>query len=98
MIADPRVRGVSVTGSERAGTAVAALAGAAPQEGRARARRLGRVHRARHRRPAARWSSDAVAARMENAGQACNAAKRFIVADPLYDDFVEQLTARPWPR
>ena len=30
---------------------------------------------------------------MENAGQACNAAKRFIVAEPLYNDFVEQLTA-----
>jgi succinate-semialdehyde dehydrogenase/glutarate-semialdehyde dehydrogenase len=31
---------------------------------------------------------------MENGGQACNAAKRFIVADHLYDDFVDQLTAR----
>jgi succinate-semialdehyde dehydrogenase/glutarate-semialdehyde dehydrogenase len=29
---------------------------------------------------------------MENGGQACNAAKRFIVADHLYDEFVEQLT------
>ena len=35
----------------------------------------------------------AAVARMENAGQACNAAKRFIVADDLYDEFVEQFTA-----
>ena len=38
-------------------------------------------------------AKDAAAARMENAGQACNAAKRFIVADRLYDEFVEEFTA-----
>jgi succinate-semialdehyde dehydrogenase/glutarate-semialdehyde dehydrogenase len=38
-------------------------------------------------------AKDAAEARMENAGQACNAAKRFIVADQLYDEFVEQFTA-----
>ena len=31
--------------------------------------------------------------RMGNAGQACNAAKRMIVVDDLYDDFVEKFTA-----
>ena len=92
IIADPRVRGVSVTGSERAGTAVAAQAGAHLKKV---VLELG--------------GSDpfivldtpdlpsvveaAVSARMENGGQACNAAKRFIVADGLYDDFVAQLTA-----
>jgi succinate-semialdehyde dehydrogenase/glutarate-semialdehyde dehydrogenase len=35
----------------------------------------------------------AVAARLENAGQACNAAKRFVVADGLYDDFVGKFVA-----
>jgi succinate-semialdehyde dehydrogenase/glutarate-semialdehyde dehydrogenase len=35
----------------------------------------------------------AVAARLENAGQACNAAKRFVVVDDLYEPFVEKLTA-----
>jgi succinate-semialdehyde dehydrogenase/glutarate-semialdehyde dehydrogenase len=92
IIADTRVRGVSVTGSERAGTAVASLAG---QHLKKVVLELG--------------GSDAylildtddlpgvveqsVVGRMENAGQACNAAKRFIVADHLYDDFVDQLTA-----
>jgi len=30
---------------------------------------------------------------MSNTGQACNAAKRFVVTEPLYDEFVEKLTA-----
>ena len=51
VIGDPRVQGVSLTGSQRAGAAVAEIAGAQPEEGRPRARRFGPVHRARHRRP-----------------------------------------------
>ena len=35
----------------------------------------------------------AVGGRLENTGQACNAAKRFIVLDELYDAFVEKFTA-----
>ena len=36
----------------------------------------------------------AVEARLENTGQACNAAKRFIVAEGIYDDFVAGFTER----
>ncbi len=35
----------------------------------------------------------AAAARLDNTGQSCNAAKRFIVVDDLYEPFVEKLTA-----
>ena len=36
----------------------------------------------------------AVAGRFENTGQACNAAKRFIVIADLYDDFVDRFTKK----
>lgn len=35
----------------------------------------------------------ALTARLENTGQCCNAAKRFIVTEELYDEFVEKFTA-----
>jgi succinate-semialdehyde dehydrogenase/glutarate-semialdehyde dehydrogenase len=92
IISDPRVRGVSVTGSERAGTAVASLAG---QNLKKVVLELGGsdafIVLDTDRLPEV--VKDAAGARMENAGQACNAAKRFIVAEPLYNDFVEQLAA-----
>ncbi|MBS1845111.1 MAG: aldehyde dehydrogenase family protein, partial [Actinobacteria bacterium] len=33
-------------------------------------------------------------ARIENTGQSCNAAKRFIVQEALYDEFLEKFTAK----
>jgi len=94
VIADPRVMGVSVTGSERAGSAVAATAG----------RNLKKVVlEMGGSDPFIVLSTDdldgtvdsALAARFyENAGQACNAAKRFIVIDKLYDEFLEKLTSK----
>jgi succinate-semialdehyde dehydrogenase/glutarate-semialdehyde dehydrogenase len=91
IIADPRVAGVSVTGSERAGTAVAALAG---QHLKKVVLELGGSD------PFIVLDTDdlpgvvqqAVAARMENAGQACNASKRMIVHESVYDDFVSEFT------
>jgi succinate-semialdehyde dehydrogenase / glutarate-semialdehyde dehydrogenase len=92
IIADPRLRGVSVTGSERAGTAVAALAGAHLKKV---VLELGGSDPfiVLDAPDVEKVAKDGVFARMENAGQACNAAKRFIVADALYDEFVEKFTA-----
>jgi succinate-semialdehyde dehydrogenase / glutarate-semialdehyde dehydrogenase len=90
VIADPRVQGVSLTGSERAGAAVAEIAG----------RHLKKVVlELGGSDPFILLSTDDMAAtveaaadaRLDNSGQACNAAKRFIVADELYDDFVDGL-------
>jgi succinate-semialdehyde dehydrogenase/glutarate-semialdehyde dehydrogenase len=91
MIADPRVAGVSVTGSERAGAAVAAVAG---QHLKKVVLELGGSD------PFIVLDTDdvegialkAMQARMSNAGQACNASKRMIVMDSVYDEFVDKFT------
>ncbi|MFT3661542.1 MAG: NAD-dependent succinate-semialdehyde dehydrogenase [Gordonia sp. (in: high G+C Gram-positive bacteria)] len=92
MLADPRIQGVSLTGSGRAGAAVAQVA----------ARNLKKSVLELGGSDAfivldapdlAATVKAAVAGRLRNCGQACNAPKRFIVHSDLYDEFVERLTA-----
>ncbi len=92
IIADPRVQGVSLTGSERAGAAVAEQAG----------RHLKKVVlELGGSDPFILLSTDdldatvemATNARLDNSGQSCNGAKRFIVVEELYDAFLEKFVA-----
>lgn len=93
IIADPRIQGVSLTGSERAGAAVAQTAG----------KNLKKVvlelggsdpYIVLDSADVVASAREAFGTRMDNAGQACNSNKRMIVMDDIYDDFVAELTAQ----
>ncbi len=92
IIADDRVQGISLTGSERAGAIVAEQAG---RHLKKCVLELGGSdvflvldtadidHAVEH----------AVGGRMENTGQACNGSKRIVVMDTIYDEFKEKFEA-----
>jgi len=89
-IADPRVQGVSLTGSERAGAVVGALAG---QHLKKAVLELGGSdpYIILDSEDVAEAAATAWGTRMYNQGQACNSNKRMIVAEDIYDEFVAEL-------
>lgn len=91
VIADPRVQGVSLTGSEAAGASVAEAAGknltkSVLELGGSDAMLV------LDAADVDAMAKTAARARLSNAGQACNSPKRMFVADEIHDDFVEALT------
>ncbi len=87
IVADSRIRGVALTGSERAGSAVAAAAGKALKKS---TMELGGsdafvILDDANLDEAVKL---AVQGRMQNSGQACAGSKRFIVHESLADEFI----------
>lgn len=93
IIADPRVQGVALTGSERGGKSVAV---AAAENLKKNTMELGGMDAFVVLEDA---DIDEVAeiawrTRLYNAGQVCTSSKRYIVAEKLYPEFLERLKAK----
>ncbi|WP_372697316.1 NAD-dependent succinate-semialdehyde dehydrogenase [Arthrobacter sp. JSM 101049] len=91
IIADPRVQGVSLTGSERAGAIIGQLAG---QNLKKAVLELGGSdpYVVLDSADVQKDAELAWATRIENTGQACNSNKRMIVMEDIFDEFVAGLT------
>ncbi|MGH3494660.1 MAG: aldehyde dehydrogenase family protein, partial [Sciscionella sp.] len=93
VLADPRIQGVSLTGSEQAGISVAAEAGKNLKKA---VLELGGSD------PLIVLDTDdmeqtvkvTATSRMRNCGQSCNAPKRMIVLADIYEEFVDRLSTR----
>ncbi|MER5360502.1 NADP-dependent succinic semialdehyde dehydrogenase [Streptomyces sp. NPDC002785] len=91
ILRDSRVAAATLTGSEPAGRSVASIAG---DEVKHTVLELGGSdpYLVMPSADVARAARTAVTARMQNNGQSCIAAKRFIVHTQVYDEFAERFT------
>ena len=93
LIEDDRIKAVSLTGSEKAGRSIAEISGKHLKKtvlelgGNNACIILGDADLDTH-------LDTIVKARMQNTGQSCIAAKRFIVVEAIYDEFLEKFTSK----